>query len=229
MLHVFENVPEIGYHLQDSSRKLTSRGRGRGKSKLAGDQKYFGIHYEMFMLLVQLNIWITWECKLRCKDEQFEEVFNNFLKYFQSGTSRLQILTFKFESLKMIYDEPVGDYNVCVLDTVNEPFALGKILSEQKLVKKVFCSLPKCFDMKITTIEEVKRLALQSVSDEEPHQDKGKIVDEHLVDSIALLTKFTHRRVSTTIVAMIFVVVTFRITRMFTVKESPCLARMSYE
>lgn len=36
---------------------------------------------------------------------------------------------------------------------------------------------------------KVKRLALQSVSDEEPHQDKGKIVDEHLVDSIALLTK----------------------------------------
>lgn len=59
----------------------------------------------------------------------------------------------------MIYDESVGDYNVCVLDTVNEPFALGKILSEQKLVNKVFCSLPKCFDMKITTIEEVNDFA----------------------------------------------------------------------
>ncbi|KAA0036175.1 uncharacterized protein E5676_scaffold214G00230 [Cucumis melo var. makuwa] len=34
MLHVFGNVLVLGYHFQDSNRKLTGRGRGKSKGKL---------------------------------------------------------------------------------------------------------------------------------------------------------------------------------------------------
>ena len=48
--------------------------------------------------------------------------------------SRLQILTSKFESLKMIEDEMIAKYNVRVLDVANKSFALGENIFERKLV-----------------------------------------------------------------------------------------------
>lgn len=103
---------------------------------------------------------------------------------------------------------------------MNESFALGKKIAEPKLVRKVFHSLPRRFDMKVTAIEEVndiatlkldqlfgalhtfelivddkgdnmgKGLAFHSMSDKELNQDKDRNVDENLADSIALLTKY---------------------------------------
>lgn len=75
------------------------------------------------------------------------------------GTSKvkmpgLQLLTTKFESLRMLEDESVVEFNVHLLDIANELFALGEKISKEELVCKVLHSLPKRFDMKVTTIEE---------------------------------------------------------------------------
>lgn len=89
---------------------------------------------------------------------------------------------------------------------MNESFALGKKIAEPKLVRKVFHSLPRRFDMKVTAIEEVndiatlkldqlfgplhtfelivddkrdnmgKGLAFHSMSDKELNQDKDRKV-----------------------------------------------------
>ena len=71
--------------------------------------------------------------------------------------SRLQILTLKFESLKMSDNETIVAYNVklCIyIYIVNESFAFEKKISKEELVKKILCSLPKQFEMKVTVIEE---------------------------------------------------------------------------
>lgn len=47
----------------------------------------------------------------------------------QLKMSRLQILTSKFESFKMIEDETITDYNMRGLDIINESFALGEKIS----------------------------------------------------------------------------------------------------
>lgn len=67
----------------------------------------------------------------------------------------MQILTSRFEALKMADDETLAEYNVKVLDIVNESFLLGEKIPKLKLVKKVLRSLPQRFNMKVTAIEEV--------------------------------------------------------------------------
>lgn len=66
----------------------------------------------------------------------------------------------------MFDDETIAEYNVCVLDIGNESFALGKRLFETKLVRKVLCSLPQHFNMKVTPIEEANDIAISKLDDE---------------------------------------------------------------
>lgn len=68
--------------------------------------------------------------------------------------SRLQILTSRFEALKMVEEETIVEFNVRVLDFANESFALGENIPESKMVSKVLGSLLTKFNMKVTTIEE---------------------------------------------------------------------------
>ncbi|KAA0046523.1 gag-pol polyprotein [Cucumis melo var. makuwa] len=68
--------------------------------------------------------------------------------------SRLQLITLKFEALKMFEDESVLEYNERVLEIANESLLLGEKNSDSKIVRKVLRSLPRKFDMKATTIEE---------------------------------------------------------------------------
>ena len=68
--------------------------------------------------------------------------------------SKLQLVTSKFEALKMSKDEIVVDYNERVLEIANESFNLGEKIHESKIVRKVLCSLPGKFDIKVTIIEE---------------------------------------------------------------------------
>ncbi|KAA0033829.1 gag-pol polyprotein [Cucumis melo var. makuwa] len=68
--------------------------------------------------------------------------------------SRLQLITSKFEALRMIEDEPVSDYNKRVLEIVNESLMLGEKIPDSKIVRKVLRSVPRKFDMKVTAIKE---------------------------------------------------------------------------
>ncbi|XP_024028691.1 uncharacterized protein LOC112093781 [Morus notabilis] len=70
--------------------------------------------------------------------------------------SKLQILTTRFENLRMLEDETIFDFNSKLCDIANEAFALGEKISEEKLVRKVLRSLPRRFAYKVTAIEEAK-------------------------------------------------------------------------
>ncbi|MCI31862.1 gag-protease polyprotein, partial [Trifolium medium] len=83
------------------------------------------------------------------------------LKTTHEGTSKvkmskLQLLTTKFENLRMKEDETIHDFHMNVLDIANTFDSLGEKIAEEKLVRKVLRSLPKKFDMKVTAIEEAQ-------------------------------------------------------------------------
>ena len=78
---------------------------------------------------------------------------------------RSQLLTTKFESIKMKEDETIQDYYMNVLDIANSFDSLGEKLSDEKLVRKILKSLPKRFDMKVTTIEEAQDISSMQVDE----------------------------------------------------------------
>ncbi|TYK21554.1 gag-pol polyprotein [Cucumis melo var. makuwa] len=57
-------------------------------------------------------------------------------------------------ALKMVEDKTIVELNVHVMDLANKSFSFGENLSNTKLVRKVLRSLPSCFNMKITAIED---------------------------------------------------------------------------
>ncbi|CAJ2638184.1 unnamed protein product [Trifolium pratense] len=85
----------------------------------------------------------------------------NILETVHEGTSkvkmsRLQLLTTKFENLRMNDDETIQEFHMTILDYDNQFDALGEKIPEEKLVRKMLRSLPNKFDMKVTAIEEAK-------------------------------------------------------------------------
>lgn len=79
--------------------------------------------------------------------------------------SRLQLLTTKFENLRMMEDETITEFNSRICDISNEFFALGEKMSEEKLVRKVLRSLPKRFIYKVTAIEEAKDISTMKLEE----------------------------------------------------------------
>ncbi|KAA0025734.1 gag-pol polyprotein [Cucumis melo var. makuwa] len=81
------------------------------------------------------------------------------LEVAYEGTSKvkissLQLITSKFEVLKMTEDESVSEYNERVLEIANDSLLLDEKISESKIVRKVLRYLLRKFDMKVTAIEE---------------------------------------------------------------------------
>lgn len=66
----------------------------------------------------------------------------------------MQLLTSKYETLKMMEEETITEYNVRVLEIANDSFNFGEGTPKSKLVKKVLRSMPRKFDMKVMVIEE---------------------------------------------------------------------------
>src|ERR1044072_3111196 len=92
------------------------------------------------------------------------------LKTTHEGTSRvrmskLQLLTTKFEKLRMTEYESIGDFYMRVRDLANTSFDLGEQIPEEKLVRKILRSLPKKFDMKVTVIEEAHDISKMKVDE----------------------------------------------------------------
>ena len=78
------------------------------------------------------------------------------LKTVHKGTTKVksakfQLLTTKFENLRMMEDESIQDYHLNILDIGNAFESLGEKISDVKLFRKILKSLPKRFDMKVTT------------------------------------------------------------------------------
>src|SRR4051812_31849231 len=94
----------------------------------------------------------------------------DILKTTHEGTSkvkmsRLQLLTTKFENLRMRDDESIKDFHMNLLDIANTSGALGEKMSDEKLVRKILRSLPKRFDMKVTAIEEAQDISSMKVEE----------------------------------------------------------------
>jgi len=114
-----------------------------------------GVDKNMFRLIKKCNVAKdAWDI-LRTAHEGTSKV----------KSSRIQLLTTKFESLIMQEDETIHDYYMNVLDIANSFDFLGEKLSDEKLVKKILRSLPKRFDMKVTTIEEAQDISGMQVDE----------------------------------------------------------------
>lgn len=71
------------------------------------------------------------------------------------NNSRFKLVTTKVENMKMLEEEAINDFYVRVESLSNESYSLGKLMSDDKLVKKILCSLLQRFKINTTTIEEV--------------------------------------------------------------------------
>ncbi|CAM8900188.1 unnamed protein product [Rhodiola kirilowii] len=104
--------------------------------------------------------------KLILNCESAKEAWDTLSTHFE-GTdkvkqSRIQMLTSRFEELKMHEDESIKDFNARVCDIVNEASTLGEALPEEKVVQKILRSLSKRFATKVTAMEEANNTKTMS-------------------------------------------------------------------
>ena len=85
------------------------------------------------------------------------------LKTTYEGTKKVkdtkfQMLTTRFEELKMGDDKAFDSFYGKLDDIVIAKLNLGEKIEDSKVVRKIMRSLPKSFKAKVTTIEERKDL-----------------------------------------------------------------------
>jgi len=80
-------------------------------------------------------------------------------------SAKIQLLTTKFENLKMLEDESIQDYHLNIIDIANSFESFGEKISDEKLVRQILRSLPKKFDMKVTAIEEAQDISSSKVDE----------------------------------------------------------------
>jgi hypothetical protein len=64
------------------------------------------------------------------------------------------MLISRFEEIKMLEDETLGEFYPNMSDLRNSMVSLGKTISDVKLIRKILRSLLELFRIKVTTIEE---------------------------------------------------------------------------
>ena len=72
--------------------------------------------------------------------------------------TKLQMLTTRFEELKMSEDASFNSFYGKLNEVVIDKFNLGEKTEDSKIVRKILRSLPESFRAKITIIEESKDL-----------------------------------------------------------------------
>ena len=72
--------------------------------------------------------------------------------------TKLQMLTTRFEELKMSEDESFDSFYSKLNEVVVNKFNLGEKTKDSKIVRKILRSLPESFRAKVTAIEESKDL-----------------------------------------------------------------------
>ena len=98
--------------------------------------------------------------------------------------TKLQMLTTRFEELKMSEDESFDSFYGKLNEVVVSKFNLGEKTEDSKIVRKILRSLPESFRAKVTAIEESKYLddikvqelvgSLQTYEMSLPNQRKSK-------------------------------------------------------
>ncbi|KAK2401971.1 gag-protease polyprotein [Trifolium repens] len=114
-----------------------------------------GVDTNMFKLIKKcLSAKEAWEILMTCYEGTSKVKMSNF-----------QLLTTKFENLRMKEEESIQDFHMNLLDIANSFEALGEKVSDEKLSRKILRSLPKRFDMKVTAIEEAQDIANMKVDE----------------------------------------------------------------
>ena len=72
--------------------------------------------------------------------------------------TKLQMLTTRFEELKMSEDESFNSFYSKLNEVVIGKFNLGEKMEDSRIVRKILCSLLKSFRAKVIAIEESKDL-----------------------------------------------------------------------
>ena len=72
--------------------------------------------------------------------------------------TKLQMLTTRFEELRMSEDESFDSFYSKLKEVVFCKFNLGEKTEDSKVVRKILRSLPESFHAKVTAIEESKDL-----------------------------------------------------------------------
>jgi len=125
-----------------------------GNSK-ALNALFDGVDKNMFRLIKQYTV----------AEDAWEIVKTTHEGTYKVRMSKLQLLTTKFENLKMKDYESIHEFHMSILDIANTSSALGERMSEEKLVRKILRSLPKRFDMKVTTIEKTQDISNTKVDE----------------------------------------------------------------
>ena len=85
--------------------------------------------------------------------------FGDHLWRHQEGEdTKFQMLTTRFEELKMSKDESFDSFYGKMNEVIIEKFNLGEKMEDSKVFRKILWSLPKSFRAKVTAIEESKDL-----------------------------------------------------------------------
>ena len=85
----------------------------------------------------------------------------NILQIVHEGTkavkiNKLQQLTSRFESIRMVNEETFNEFYAKLNDIVNSSFKLGEVYEQPKIVRKILRSLIEDFRPKVTVLTESK-------------------------------------------------------------------------
>ena len=116
--------------------------------------------------------------------EAWEILETTYERTKEMKDTKLQMLTTRFEELKMSEDESFDSFYIKLNEVVVSKFNLGEKTEDSKIVRKILRSLPESFRAKVTTIEESKDLddikvqeligSLQTYELSLPNQRKSK-------------------------------------------------------
>ena len=68
--------------------------------------------------------------------------------------SKLQVLQTQFEALRMEEDECFNDFEIKLMDIINQSHQLGDPYTDRRIKQKIMRSLPDRFESKVTALEE---------------------------------------------------------------------------
>ena len=93
--------------------------------------------------------------------------------------SKLQVLHTQFETLRMEENECFSDFEIRLMDIVNQSHQLGDPYSDRRIKQKIMRSLPERFEYKVMTLEENS-----NYKDMKPREVIGRPLALHLRKSI---------------------------------------------
>lgn len=142
-------IVETGWIKQKEAHKITVT---QTRARLSNDKAL----HALCQALSPSEFARIWNCEIAKDAWQILETTYEGTKLVKSA--KLQLLISKFQEIKMLEEETVGEFYTKVSDLRNSMVSLGKQISDVKLIRKILRSLPERFRITVTTIEESKDL-----------------------------------------------------------------------